>query len=92
MTRALRILQEEPTDKVRTGRRWRGWIGLAAGLALLWSAAYIILPWGSTLPGIQPIMQAIEASNIDAGTYWYTQSEETAIAQVYVRNAIRKHE
>ena len=77
--------------KARRGSM-RGWLGLAAGLALLWATAYVILPWGGQLPYIKPIMQAIEASDIDAGAYWYTQSEETAIAQVYVGNAIRKHE
>ena len=66
-----------------------GWLGLAAGLGLLWMATYVILPWGKTLPYIKPIMQAIDESDIDAGQYWYTQSEETAIAQMYVRHAIR---
>jgi len=69
-----------------------GWIALAGGLALLWATAYVILPWGSKLPYIQPIMQAIEASEIDAAAYWYTQSEETARAQMFVHHAIRKRE
>jgi hypothetical protein len=68
----------------------RRWIGLAAGLALIWTVAYVILPWGNKLPYIEPIMQAIEVSGIDAGAYWYTQSEETAVAQMYVRHAIDK--
>jgi hypothetical protein len=68
----------------------RAWLGLAFGLGLLWAATYIVLPWGQTLPYIKPIMQAIEESNIDAGAYWYTQSEETALAQMYVRHAIRR--
>lgn len=68
----------------------RAWLGLVVGLGLLWTATYIVLPWGQTLPYIQPIMQAIEESDIDAGTYWYTQSEETALAQMYVRHAIRR--
>ena len=67
----------------------RGWLGLAAGLGLLWVTAYVILPWGNQLPYIQPIMQAIEDSEIDAGTYWYTQSEETAVATMFVQNTLR---
>lgn len=66
----------------------RGWFGLALGLAAIWVMAYVVLPWGNRLPLIAPIMQAIEVSGIDAGTYWYTQSEETAVAQMYVRHAI----
>ena len=67
----------------------RGWIGLAAGLGLIWAMAYVILPWGQTLPPVRPVMQAIEEAGVDAGAYWYTQSEETADAQMYVRNAVR---
>ncbi|MBR9982481.1 MAG: hypothetical protein KFF50_15725 [Desulfatitalea sp.] len=73
------------------GKRLRAWLGLALGLGLLWSLAYVVLPWGQTLPHVRPIMASIEQSNIDAGAYWYTQSEETARAQMFVRNAIRKH-
>jgi|GEM_PF-1390495 len=68
--------------------RLRGWFGLVLGLAAIWVMAYVVLPWGNRLPLIAPIMQAIETSGIDAGTYWYTQSEETAVAQMYVRHAI----
>jgi hypothetical protein len=83
------------TGMIQTGddptrRKMGGWLGLAAGLALIWTVAYVILPWGNKLPFIAPIMQAIEVSDIDAGAYWYTQSEETAVAQMYVRHAIDK--
>jgi hypothetical protein len=70
----------------------RAWLALALGLGLLWAVTYIVLPWGQTLPYIQPIMQVIKESDINAGTYWYTQSEETAMAKMYVRHAIRKAE
>lgn len=66
------------------------WIRLGLGLGLMWLMAYVILPWGQTLPHIRPIMETISAADIDAGAYWYTQSEETARAQMFVRNAIRK--
>lgn len=72
------------------GNKLRGWLGLAIGLGFIWMMGFVILPWGQTLPHIRPIMASIEQSNIDAGTYWYTQSEETAQAQMFVRNAIRK--
>ncbi len=75
-------------NMVKKGGKLRGWLGLTAGLALIWTLAYVILPWGSKLPLIAPVMQAIAVSDIDAGAYWYTQSEETAIAQMYVRHAI----
>jgi len=67
----------------------RGWFGLAAGLGFLWVMAYVVLPYGQTLPYIQPVMRVIAESDVHAGAYWYTQSEETAVRQMYVRNILR---
>jgi hypothetical protein len=79
--------KEQKPDSPGRGRL-RGWFGLTMGLAAIWVMAYVVLPWGNRLPLIAPIMQAIQVSGIDAGAYWYTQSEETAVAQMYVRHAI----
>jgi hypothetical protein len=68
----------------------QAWLKLALGLGLIWVTAFIILPWGQTLPAIRPIMDKIVEAHVDAGTYWYTQSEETARAQMYVRHSIRR--
>ncbi|MFU8769044.1 MAG: hypothetical protein ACNA7H_04855 [Desulfotignum sp.] len=84
----MQKMETETGEKNRKQGGLRGWLRLAVGLAMIWAMAYVILPWGSTLPVIAPIMQAIADSEIDAGAYWYTQSEETAIAQMYVRHAI----
>jgi hypothetical protein len=65
------------------------WAGLAMGLGLIWILAFVVLPWCQALPHIRPIMDKITEAHIDAGSYWYTQSEETARAQMYVRHAIR---
>lgn len=67
----------------------RGWVGLVVGLIFLWAMTYVVLPYGQTLPYIQPVMKAIADSDVDAGTYWYTQSEKTAVGQMYVRNTLR---
>lgn len=84
----MQKMETETGEKNRKQGGLSGWFRLAAGLALIWTMAYVILPWGSKLPVIAPIMQAIADSDIDAGAYWYTQSEETAVAQMYVRHAI----
>jgi hypothetical protein len=76
-------------DERSPGRQGRAWLRLALGLGLIWAMAFVILPWGQKLPHIRPIMKTITDANIDAGAYWYTQSEETAPAQMYVRNATR---
>jgi hypothetical protein len=79
-----RIHQQERASAVH---RACAWLKLALGLAVIGLLAFVVLPWGQTLPVIRPIMETIAEANIDAGTYWYTQSEETARAQMYVRNA-----
>lgn len=68
----------------------RPWLKLGMGLGLIWIMAYVVLPWGQTLPHIRPVMSAMEKADINAADYWYTQSEETARAQMFVRNAIRR--
>ncbi|SMP50055.1 hypothetical protein [Desulfonatronum lacustre] len=67
----------------------KGWIGLAVGVILVWVMAYVVLPWGQTLPHIRPVMEAIADSNVDTGTYWYSQCENTALAQMHIRNTLR---
>jgi hypothetical protein len=68
----------------------RRWIKLGLGLGVIWVTAYVLLPWAQALSPVHRIINTITEADIDAGTYWYTQSEETARAQMYVRNAIRK--
>ena len=86
------------TNKVRPGGGYPrpspgkvgGWCGLVLAFGLLWLLAQVVLPWGQTLPGLQPVMTAIHASEVDVGTYWYSQSEKTAEAEIHVRNAQRR--
>ena len=74
------------------GLRIRAWLLLAVGLGLIWALAFAALPLGRCLPAVGPVMDAIDRADIDAGAYWYTQSEETARAQMFIKNAIRRHE
>jgi hypothetical protein len=72
--------------------RIRAWLLLAMGLGLIWALAFAALPLGRCLPAVGPVMDAIDRADIDAGAYWYTQSEETARAQMFIKNATRRHE
>jgi hypothetical protein len=74
------------------GDRIKAWLLLAIGLGLIWALAFAALPLGRCLPAVGPVMDAIDRADIDAGAYWYTQSEETARAQMFIKNAIRRHE
>jgi len=72
----------------RPGPRRSGWLRLLAGLGAVWILAYVLLPWMSGLAAVRPVMEVLERSGGDATHYFYTQSEETALAQMYVRNAL----
>lgn len=76
-------------DHLRPGRgRLSGWLRLCAGLGAIWILAYVVLPWGAGLRFVRPVMDVLAASGAEATHYFYTQSEETAVAQMYVRNTL----
>lgn len=83
-----------PAETVRVrpapppGSRPSGWLRLGVGLCGLWVLAYVILPWASSLSPVRPVMEALAESGANASHYFYTQSEETALAQMYVRNVL----
>jgi hypothetical protein len=88
-------MSDKPTESEKLnifGQRIKAWLLLAIGLGLIWVMTFAALPLGQRLPAVGPVMDAIERADIDAGTYWYTQSEETARAQMFIRNAIRRYE
>jgi len=70
------------------GSRLSSWLRLGLGLGVVWVLAYVLLPWASGLSPVRPIMEALAESGADATHYFYTQSEETALAQMYVRNTL----
>jgi hypothetical protein len=78
----------EEMRPVKEGGRLRGWVMLASVLGLMWLVTYLLLPWAQNLPLVRPVMRIIADADIDAGAYFYTQSEETARAQMYVRNSV----
>ncbi|MDY0161921.1 hypothetical protein [Desulfobotulus sp.] len=63
---------------------------LLTGLLGFWILVAFILPWLKSLPVIQPVMEIISAADIDANQYFYTQSEETFMAQSYVRDSLQR--
>jgi hypothetical protein len=81
--------RESSTTRKPSGGRTRRWMGLGVALGAMWVMVYVVLPWGQNLPFVRPVMQIIADADIDAGTYFYTQSEETAQAQMFVRNTMR---
>jgi hypothetical protein len=66
----------------------RGWIKLGIGVAALWLLTFVLLPLGQKAPIVEPMMSIIVKADINAGSYWYTQSEETAYGAMYVRKTL----
>jgi hypothetical protein len=66
----------------------RGWLGLVTGLAAFWLLVFVALPLAQRLPLVRPVMEIITEADVDAGSYWYTQSEETTQGALYVRNKL----
>jgi hypothetical protein len=66
----------------------RGWVQLGLGVAAFWLLTFVLLPMAKRLPVVEPVMQVIAESDIPAGQYWYTQSEETAQGVMYVRHTL----
>jgi hypothetical protein len=82
-------MRKKIDSRERGGNRpWHGWLGLGIGLAAMWFLTFVALPQIQRLPIINPVMEAIAESGINAGSYWYTQSEETAYGAIYVRNTL----
>ena len=66
----------------------RGLTGLGLGILCLWILTYVILPAGQKLPLAKPVMDVLIAEQVNSSAYWYTQSEETAVGAMYVKNTL----
>lgn len=66
----------------------RGLMGLGLGILAFWLLTYVVLPAGQKLPVVKPVMDVLIAEDVDAGSYWYTQSEETAVGAMYIKNTL----
>jgi len=66
----------------------RGLMGLGLGIFAFWLLTYVVLPTGQKLPVVKPVMDVLIAEDVDAGSYWYTQSEETAVGAMYIKNTL----
>jgi hypothetical protein len=65
------------------------WLMLCAAIFLLWLFMFVIAPWVGTFPLVKPLAQFIEDTGIDASALYYTEIDETAEAEMYLRDAAR---
>lgn len=70
--------------------RLRRWGRLGVLLAVLWVVVFIAIPAAQRLPGMQPAVQALLESGIEAGAIYYTGVEKVAQAEAAVHGAARR--
>jgi hypothetical protein len=75
---------------VRKGTRAGGWIRLALGLAALAVIVFVLAPAGEHIPAVGAIHRHIHDRGIDADALYYTEVEEFADAETYIRDALRR--
>ena len=59
----------------------KGLVGLFIGILLIVVFLYRVGPWLEKLPLFHSIVEVIEANDIDAGAYYYTDIKEFADAE-----------
>ena len=66
----------------------RGLMSLGLGILAFWLLTYVALPAGQKLPLVRPVMDVLIAEEVNSAAYWYTQSEETAVGAMYIKNTL----
>ena len=66
------------------------WLRFAVGLAVLLTFAFVVIPWLQTLGPAREVTEVIERNDIDAGGLFYTDVEETAEAEIFIRNSMAR--
>ena len=68
----------------------RGWLMMGLTILLLWCFAAIVGPWGeANIPVFHQIVETIEARDIDAGAYFYTEIEASYSGERELLGSIR---
>ena len=66
----------------------KGLVGLLIGILLIVVFLFWVGPWFEQMPLFHPIVELIEAQDIDAGAYYYTDIEEFAEAEFNINQAM----
>lgn len=65
------------------------WARLFISLFIIWLLMFYIAPWGRQTAMFKPVMDLIEERGINATSYYYTDSEEFAEAEVQITHSLR---
>ena len=74
------------SEKGREKRK--GILKLLISICLLLTFLYGVGPWLEQLPLFRPIVELIDARDIDAGAYYYTDIEEFSDAEHNIRHSM----
>lgn len=66
------------------------WIKFIAGLFLIWLFVWQLVPWLNTIHTYEKMDAFIREQDIDAGTLFYTESEEAGEAAFYMSKVKNK--
>lgn len=69
--------------------RWKAWAGLLLGLSLILVFMFVIIPLITLIPQVRVIVDYAEEMDIDTGALFYTEIEESAEAESYLRDSLR---
>ncbi len=76
-------------EKSRPSRSFLGkWLHFGLCIMAFWLLVFVVLPLGQRLPLVKPVMGVIKESGVDVSAYFYTQSEETAYAVMFVNSTV----
>ena len=67
----------------------RRWIGLFIGILILWLLMAYVAPWGRQTATLRPMMDIIEERGIKVTSYYYTDIEEFAEAEINITHSLR---
>lgn len=74
------------TDEIRTGGL-RGWLCLVLAVLLIWGFV-ALLPQLERIPMVDRLHRHIRAHDIEAGALFYTETDQSAEAEQYLRHAL----
>jgi len=65
------------------------WARLFIGIFILWLLMAYVAPWGRQTAMFRPMMDLIEERGIKATSYYYTDIEEFAEAEIQITHSLR---
>lgn len=75
-------------EKIKGQPRVKGLLRLLLSMFIIWVFMFIIGPKLQMIPMVRPLIAFIEARDIDAGAYYYTDIEEFSEADIHMSNTM----